>query len=73
MDLEKFFNRANHVVLAALTRFLEQRLKSNMKVNLRRGRGPWWNSGAPHMNQAFPKRYFEAMGLPSLQRMRLGR
>ena len=26
------------------------------------GRGPWWNSGASHMNQAFPKRYFESLG-----------
>jgi len=30
------------------------------------GRGPWWNSGASHMNEAFPKRYFDACGLVSL-------
>ena len=30
------------------------------------GRGPWWNSGASHMNQAFPKRYFDKMGLVSI-------
>jgi len=30
------------------------------------GRGPWWNSGASHMNQAFPKRFFDALGLVSL-------
>ncbi|MGE5484176.1 MAG: group II intron reverse transcriptase/maturase [Ignavibacteriales bacterium] len=30
------------------------------------GRGPWWNSGASHMNQAFPKSYFTRMGLVSL-------
>jgi RNA-directed DNA polymerase len=30
------------------------------------GRGPWWNSGASHMNQAFPKTFFDAMGLFSL-------
>jgi RNA-directed DNA polymerase len=30
------------------------------------GRGPWWNSGASHMNQAFPKRYFDRCGLVSL-------
>jgi group II intron reverse transcriptase/maturase len=29
-------------------------------------RGAWWNSGASHMNQAFPKRYFERLGLVSL-------
>ena len=30
------------------------------------GRGPWWNSGASHMNAAFPKRYFDQLGLVSL-------
>ena len=30
------------------------------------GRGPWWNSGASHMNEAFPKRFFDNMGLVSL-------
>jgi RNA-directed DNA polymerase len=30
------------------------------------GRGPWWNSGASHMNAALPKRYFDALGLMSL-------
>jgi hypothetical protein len=30
------------------------------------GRGPWWNSGAAHMNLAFPKRYFDRIGLVSL-------
>ena len=30
------------------------------------GRGPWWNSGASHLNQALPKRYFDACGLVSL-------
>ena len=29
-------------------------------------RGPWWNSGANHMNQAFPKSYFDRLGLVSL-------
>ena len=27
------------------------------------GRGPWWNSGASHMNQAFPKSYFDNLGM----------
>ena len=31
------------------------------------GRGPWWNSGASHMNEAFPKRFFDGLGLVSLQ------
>lgn len=30
------------------------------------GRGSWWNSGASHMNEAFPKRYFDQLGLVSL-------
>jgi RNA-directed DNA polymerase len=29
------------------------------------GRGAWWNSGASHMNRAFPKRYFDRCGLVS--------
>jgi RNA-directed DNA polymerase len=30
------------------------------------GRGAWWNSGAAHMNEAFPKKYFGHLGLVSL-------
>jgi RNA-directed DNA polymerase len=30
------------------------------------GRGPWWNSGASHMNQALPANYFWNFGLASL-------
>lgn len=30
------------------------------------GRGSWWNSGASHMNEAFPKRFFDQVGLLSL-------
>lgn len=30
------------------------------------GRGSWWNSGASHMNEAFPKRFFDDCGLVSL-------
>jgi RNA-directed DNA polymerase len=30
------------------------------------GRGSWWNSGASHMNEAFPKKYFDQLGLLSL-------
>jgi len=29
-------------------------------------RGPWWNSGASHMNQAYPRKYFDQLGLISL-------
>ncbi|MGH9968069.1 MAG: group II intron reverse transcriptase/maturase [Pyrinomonadaceae bacterium] len=34
------------------------------------GRGPWWNSGASHMNAAFPKSYFDRCGLLSLLEQR---
>jgi RNA-directed DNA polymerase len=30
------------------------------------GRGPWYNSGASHMNRALPKKYFDNLGLFSL-------
>jgi RNA-directed DNA polymerase len=31
------------------------------------GRGPWWNSGASHMNEAFDISYFTKLGLFSLR------
>lgn len=30
------------------------------------GQGPWWNSGASHMNQAFPKAFFDRLMLVSM-------
>lgn len=30
------------------------------------GRGPWYNSGQSHMNQGYPKKYFDKVGLVSL-------
>jgi RNA-directed DNA polymerase len=30
------------------------------------GRGPWWNSGASHMNQALPKKLWDQLGLVSI-------
>lgn len=32
----------------------------------RNGQGPWWNSGASHMNAAFPKAFFDRLKLVSL-------
>ncbi|MEN2503551.1 maturase, partial [Stutzerimonas stutzeri] len=29
-------------------------------------RGPWWNSGAPHVNQALPKKLWDRLGLVSI-------
>ena len=31
------------------------------------GRGPWWNAGASHMNDAYRSAFFDNLGLPSLQ------
>lgn len=31
------------------------------------GRGPWWNAGASHMNDAYRAVFFANLGLPSLQ------
>ncbi|MHA6892449.1 reverse transcriptase domain-containing protein, partial [Ralstonia pseudosolanacearum] len=42
---------------------LEERRARHSASN---GQGPWWNAGASHMGAAFPKRYFDAMGLVSL-------
>jgi len=36
------------------------------------GRGAWWNSAASHMNEAFPKSYFDHLGLVSLLNHRRG-
>ncbi|MFL6965623.1 group II intron reverse transcriptase/maturase [Pseudomonas alvandae] len=30
------------------------------------GRGPWWNSGASHLNQALPKKLWDGLGLVSI-------
>ncbi|MEH6603230.1 MAG: group II intron maturase-specific domain-containing protein [Halomonas aquamarina] len=30
------------------------------------GRGPWWNAGASHMNQALPRKWFYDQGLISI-------
>jgi len=35
-------------------------------ISATNGRGPWWNSGAPHMNQAFDITYFTKLDLLSL-------
>jgi len=52
-----------------------RRMKELMKRGLEKlrawkssvnGRGAWWNAGASHMNEAFPKTYFDRLGLISL-------
>ena len=36
------------------------------RVSAGNGRGPWWNAGASHMNQAIPTRTLRQLGLLSL-------
>ena len=36
------------------------------KASVSNGRGPWWNSGASHMNDAIRRAYFDKLGLISL-------
>lgn len=53
------YTRAKNLMKAGLTEERAWRSACNQ-------RGAWWNSGASHMNLAFPKRYFDRMGLVSL-------
>ncbi len=53
------YTRAKHLMKAGLKE--ERAFRSAFN-----GRGPWWNSGASHMNQVFPKSFFDRLGLVSL-------
>lgn len=57
--LKRAFARANTLMQRGLSEKRAWQSATN-------GRGPWWNSGASHMNQAFPKSYFDKLGLVSL-------
>jgi hypothetical protein len=35
-------------------------------ISASNGRGPWWNSGTPHMNQGLPKKFWDRLGLVSI-------
>ena len=65
---KRTYTRAKGLMKRGLER--DRALKSAMN-----GRGPWWNAGASHMNEAFPKSYFDRCGLVSLldQRLKLQR
>jgi RNA-directed DNA polymerase len=56
---KRTFTRAKNLMKRGLTK--PRALKSAMN-----GRGAWWNAGASHMNEAFPKSYFDQYGLISL-------
>jgi RNA-directed DNA polymerase len=51
--------RAKHLLKRGLS-------KERARKSAGNGRGPWWNAGASHMNLAFPKSYFDRLGLVSL-------
>ena len=53
------YTRATNLMKAGLTE--ERAFRSAFNQ-----RGPWWNSGSSHMNQAFPKSFFDRLGLVSL-------
>ena len=53
------YTRAQKLMKAGLTEKRAWRSACNQ-------RGPWWNAGASHMNAAFPKTYFDRLGLVSL-------
>ena len=56
---KRTYTRGKNLMKYGLDR--DRALKSAMN-----GRGPWWNSGASHMNQCFPKSFFDRLGLVSL-------
>ncbi len=53
------YARARNLMQRGLTKERAWRSATN-------GRGPWWNAGASHMNAAFPKSWFDSLGLVSL-------
>jgi RNA-directed DNA polymerase len=56
---KRTFTRAKNLMRRGLDR-------ERAWVSATNGRGPWWNAGASHMNQAYPKRFFDELGLVSL-------
>lgn len=56
---QRVFTRARALMKRGLTRVQAWQSATN-------GRGAWWNAGASHMHLAYPKSYFDRMGLVSL-------
>jgi hypothetical protein len=56
---KRVYARAKNLMRAGLS---EQRAWQSAT----NGRGPWWNAGASHMHAAYPKSWFDHMGLVSL-------
>jgi RNA-directed DNA polymerase len=51
--------RAQHLMRAGLREVRAWQSATN-------GHGPWWNGGASHMHEAYPKSWFDRLGLLSL-------
>jgi retron-type reverse transcriptase len=74
-DLDKWLRRKLRCQIWRQWKRAYTRAKEMMKRGLEEsrawksatnGRGAWWNAGASHMNKAFPKSFFDRMGLDSL-------
>ena len=73
-ELDGWIRRRLRLIIWRQWKRPSSRLKRLMKAGLSEerasksaynGRKPWWNSGASHMNAAFPKRYFDKLKLVS--------
>jgi group II intron reverse transcriptase/maturase len=56
---KRVYARVKHLMRAGIDEARAWRSATN-------GRGPWWNGGASHMNAAYPKSWFDRLGLVSL-------
>ena len=56
---KRVYTRAHNLMRAGLGKVQAWQSATN-------GHGPWWNGGAPHMHLAYPKSWFDRMGLVSL-------
>jgi hypothetical protein len=56
---KRVYARAKNLMRAGIDEVRAWRSATNQ-------RGPWWNGGASHMNAAYPKSWFDRMGLVSL-------
>lgn len=74
-ELDFWIRRKLRCILWRQMKRAKTRAKRMMKRGLKEsrawasatnGRGPWWNAGASHMNQAYPITYFNKLGLANL-------
>ncbi len=74
-ELDEWIRRKLRVLLWRRWKRSYARAKNLMKRGLdhkgawtaaTNGYGPWWNAGASHMHEAFPKKFFDGLGLVTL-------